>query len=560
MPARERGHGRTVMAAAQRLTRARHGTSERPACDAVLCRPAGGRAASQAGHEVSYYPSFYPQEIRLEPLDPQAAAARIPEQDRSAQPLCRRQRRASTPRSRASEVGLIACRLHRGVVSPRRKAATVAAPRSPRRPRRGRLTGHRRPPLSGLRPTMPTISPTPTARSPCRAPAAPPAPHDVEIEEIPVNDLLRKSGAGAGIWLAPPWTKEGWFQAYRVLRAASATGASAERADALYERRLPGRFKDAAERLDMQRALVAGWRGCERGIVGYRLRRECLQRRLLQRVENIASDSQPDSTRRRGPHHEAQGLPLERLAARRHRGAATAAWNPVAGFSDETAGWCGRSWATMPICRSPYNSRWVQNRVEIVPDDDERKPKQSVLVPADALMPEVGTGKLVPGRGGQGGDGQDHLSRLGLVLPRRQRDAAGRPPLPLCAGLPLGRGRPGRHDFDPRHRRGDPPAARAARRRAGVARRRARAGDRRPHLPLSQPDRRGAPQRPVGRRGRERADRPAVELGALARAGPDGGRRRAQHRRLLATARRRAAASPGSTWRATRRSSRTWRP
>src|SRR5215470_849838 len=27
-----------------------------------------------AGHEVPYYPSFYPQEIRIEPLEPQAAA------------------------------------------------------------------------------------------------------------------------------------------------------------------------------------------------------------------------------------------------------------------------------------------------------------------------------------------------------------------------------------------------------------------------------------------------------------------------------------------------------
>src|SRR5260370_1073794 len=33
-----------------------------------------GAPAAQAGHEVSYSPSFYPQEIRIEPLDPDAAA------------------------------------------------------------------------------------------------------------------------------------------------------------------------------------------------------------------------------------------------------------------------------------------------------------------------------------------------------------------------------------------------------------------------------------------------------------------------------------------------------
>src|SRR5712691_3049736 len=38
---------------------------------ALLCATA---PAAKAGHEIPYYPSFYPQEIRIEPLDPQAAA------------------------------------------------------------------------------------------------------------------------------------------------------------------------------------------------------------------------------------------------------------------------------------------------------------------------------------------------------------------------------------------------------------------------------------------------------------------------------------------------------
>src|SRR5258705_2896912 len=37
----------------------------------LLCATA---PAAKAGHEVPYYPSFYPQEIRIEPLDPGAAA------------------------------------------------------------------------------------------------------------------------------------------------------------------------------------------------------------------------------------------------------------------------------------------------------------------------------------------------------------------------------------------------------------------------------------------------------------------------------------------------------
>src|SRR6185369_9530878 len=42
---------------------------------ATLCCAALLAAApsTEAGHEVPYYPSFYPQEIRIEPLDPASA-------------------------------------------------------------------------------------------------------------------------------------------------------------------------------------------------------------------------------------------------------------------------------------------------------------------------------------------------------------------------------------------------------------------------------------------------------------------------------------------------------
>ena len=41
---------------------------------ALVCAAASDLPAARAGHEVNYYPSFYPQEIRIEPLDPERAA------------------------------------------------------------------------------------------------------------------------------------------------------------------------------------------------------------------------------------------------------------------------------------------------------------------------------------------------------------------------------------------------------------------------------------------------------------------------------------------------------
>src|SRR5262245_10617968 len=53
----------------------RHGMARARGLSATLCC-AGlltATPAAQGGHEVPYYPSFYPQEIRIEPLDPAAA-------------------------------------------------------------------------------------------------------------------------------------------------------------------------------------------------------------------------------------------------------------------------------------------------------------------------------------------------------------------------------------------------------------------------------------------------------------------------------------------------------
>ena len=55
-----------------------HGTVSRlaGAALAVVVLAAGG-APALAGHGLSHYPSYYPHEIRIDALDPHAAAARL---------------------------------------------------------------------------------------------------------------------------------------------------------------------------------------------------------------------------------------------------------------------------------------------------------------------------------------------------------------------------------------------------------------------------------------------------------------------------------------------------
>src|SRR6185503_15991084 len=221
--------------------------------------------------------------------------------------------------------------------------------------------------------------------------------------------------------------------------------------DASYERLLLGKFKDQAERLNLERELVAALiQGCERGVVGYRLRREVFSDEFSNGIENIASDSQsglnsPIVLRT----IKLKDFPWNGWLRVGIEGEARAAWNPVAGFTDAI----GRLvWSTvgddayLPVT---YNSRWVQNRAEVVPDDDERKPSRSILVPADALMPQADTAKLAPVGAGKGAMGKI----VYRVSASAFQDGSEMEPAdlvyPYALAFRWGEGGPGRPTFDP---------------------------------------------------------------------------------------------------------------
>jgi hypothetical protein len=73
----------------------------------------------------------------------------------------------------------------------------------------------------------------------------------------------------------------------------------------------------------------------------------------------------------------------------------TAAWNPVAGFSDTP----GRLiWSTLgepALFPVPYNASWIPNRVSTAPAVEQHHP-DGIVVPHDTVLPQSGTGKLSP--------------------------------------------------------------------------------------------------------------------------------------------------------------------
>jgi hypothetical protein len=388
-------------------------------CAVVVAPP-----SALADHVVSYFPSFYPHEIRIEPLDPEGAArefvnktdplhvyvgagprfsAQIPEHLKSVESLKSLITVSVNPQPLRLQNREARCH------AIEQAAAALAAPPDvvmhpyPITPYHADYLGHADRVLPGKATREPTDTTAPTFRAGADLSLLSPQARvqatdwDASLDETSVSALLTDAGVRFNDWPAPPWTKEGWFQAYQLLRPAISQASDREKADELYARRTYNEFRDRTEQLNLERELVAALIGsCERAVVGYRLRREFYTDDFSDGIENLAVDSQSGL-------NSAVFLRTVKLKDFLWNGRLrlgiyprpTAAWNPIAGFTDAA----GRLvWSTvgdnafLPI---PSNSRWVQNRAEIR-TTDESSIKRSVRVPDDALMPQAITGRLAP--------------------------------------------------------------------------------------------------------------------------------------------------------------------
>ncbi len=382
--------------------------------------------AAHAGHEISFYPSFYPQEIRIEPLPPEIAAREFAEKKLQAYIGAAPRFAAEVPAHLKTAVSL------RSLITAR------VNPRSPRaqdRDARCRTLGRAGESLAA----RPDVTAHPYPITPyhddyfdhadlvakletgsggsaliVRAPAANAESllrpevradsddWDIEFAEVSTAELARLAGSGSGIWPAMPSVKEGWVQAYHLLRAAIGEPAARERADGIFGRLAREAFKDDTEKLELERGLIAALtRGCEQAVVGYRTRAEVYNDDGSSGIENMAVDSQSGFN---SPAFirtvKLKDFPWNGWLRVGIAEAPKAAWNPVAGLSDAA----GRLvWATigddayLPV---PFSSRFVDNRVKPHTGGDPRL-KQSARAPPEALIPEPGTGifrPVVPGK------------------------------------------------------------------------------------------------------------------------------------------------------------------
>ncbi|MGH8635461.1 MAG: hypothetical protein ACRET7_15185 [Burkholderiales bacterium] len=228
---------------------------------------------------------------------------------------------------------------------------------------------------------------------------------DATLEEIDLDQLAAANRTAFDGGSGPPWAKQGWFQAHLLFAGRAQDSAARKAADTAGRRLLNGEYREPAERINLERALVSTLvAGCERVVVGYQLKREHFNSEYSNGVENIAFDS-----------HAGFDSPLFARTVKLkdfmwngwlRLGVATkpaAAWNPVGGFNDAFGRMLWLAVADPALLPAPHGGNWIANRVSV-----NQKPAAAVVaIPRDAVRPQPGSGLLQPV--GAGKTAQQHI-------------------------------------------------------------------------------------------------------------------------------------------------------
>ena len=368
-----------------------------------------------AGHELPFYPSYYPQEIRLDAMDPAAAAPLIVKGAVQAyvggDPWTGRKSPADVgtveslggflvvtlnPAAHGHDSAERRCERARHFAALLTPGPGWIASPYPVTPYHADYLQHadivqsRKASIQAAR-----VGDTPRLRA--RGALAERAAGklrvtdgawDAVVEEVPIDELLAPHRGGLNGHLGPAWLKQGWFHAW-LLHAQSITDPAARQAAAeLYRRLTAGVYEGPTEQVSLERRLVRGLvAGCERVEAGYVVRREVYSAEFSQGIENIVVDSQAGFN---APVFlrtvKLKDFPWNGWLRVGIAGKPAAAWNPVGGFSDPA----GRLlWAAVGDPASfpaPGNADWVPNRVSAVASAGGG-------VPEDALKPDPTTGQ-----------------------------------------------------------------------------------------------------------------------------------------------------------------------
>jgi hypothetical protein len=385
----------------------------------------GGGGSALAGHSLGHYPSYYPDEIRIDALDPAAAASglrdgtlhayvgaapdfggRVPDHIEAVSSLGSFLVLSLDGAAPSFAAPDRRCAAARGILAVLRdaKAPGFVFHPYPVTPYHADYVHHldrvadarhalaRRDPEAVPAP-LKVRAEDPVALALAQAFAADDA--DVALTEVPVDDLIADVGSHRNDGLGPPWVREGWFQAHRLLTRSARPTTDDIAQD--HARLLRGEVLDLAERVNLERRLVeALTSGCERIVVGYTVRQEYANGRFEDGVENIAFDAQSGLN---APVFlrtvKLKAYPWNGSLHLGVPGRPEAAWNAVAGFTDATGRLIWSAVGDPALIPFPDNASWIPNRVDFEVTLTHGQ-SGGIRVPADAVIPEPGGCALEP--------------------------------------------------------------------------------------------------------------------------------------------------------------------
>lgn len=232
---------------------------------------------------------------------------------------------------------------------------------------------------------------------------------DARVETIDIDELLARNSIRLAGWVGPPWHKQGWFGAYLVMAGGVTDHSLRSEIDHDYRRLVAGDYRSPEEQVNLERSLVSKLRqGCERFVVGYTVRREYFNTEYSPGIENVGFDS----------HSGLNSAVFVRTAKLKDfpwngwlrvgvAGRAAAPWNPVGGFGDAFGRLLWAAVGDPGLLAGPHDGGWAANRLGSwttwgqrarqllgsVPGS-ENVARPELDVPADALLPQPGTGRL----------------------------------------------------------------------------------------------------------------------------------------------------------------------
>ena len=351
---------------------------------------------ARSGHESAVYPSFYPHEIEIQTVDPEVAGSLLlqskihsylgnePHFSDSAPDLSSVESLGSlvtlriNPQSSYAKADATACAVARAVAQKiSSNNPDVILHPYPITPLHGDYLYHvdlaeaaKRHLLSDTE-AFPALQDLKLKAADAAAKrllgtekAAPDANWDVEIGETSLPELVASAITVINGWLVPPEARSGWYQAYLVLHDAIDAGTK-ERVEVDLQRIQSGEFRDPADRINLERAVVTALiSDCRQVVVGYTLKREYFNSEFSAGIENIAFDSLTGL-------NAAIFLRTVKLKDFPWNGwlsvgidaRPTSAWNPITGFSDKFGRLMWSAVADPALLPSPYDQAWMANRI-----------------------------------------------------------------------------------------------------------------------------------------------------------------------------------------------------